>query len=202
MASSRLFRAMANEIRVLGRTYLNFSPRPAGDYTTRQMSAAAAYTMFSHAEFESYLEGWALEIVDFAETQRHAGKVTRPLAHLCTFHKGRAELTEIPPLDVWSEQFVLAIRQHRDIINKNHGIKEKNVCRLLAPIGFDLRRIDPVLIGDLDAFGTLRGNHAHQSHKMQRGIAFDPFDRKIKAESLVGALANLDNELLNYRSSF
>ena len=193
---------MAAEIRLLGRTYLNFSPRPTGNYTTRQMSAAAAYTMFSHAEFESYLEGWAREIVDFAEGQRHAGRVTRPLAHLCTFHKGRGELAEVPSVDVWSEQFVSAIRQHRDIITKNHGIKETNVCKLLAPVGFDLRRIDRVLLGDLDAFGTLRGDHAHQSHKMQRGIAFDPFDRKAKAESLVGLLANLDQELLDYRSSF
>ena len=115
---------MSVEIRRLGRTYLNFRRRPAGNYTGRQMSAAAAYTMFSHAEFENYLEGWVIEIVNFAEVERNAGRVTRPLAHLCTFHKGTGEVTKIPQGDIWSEQFVQAIKQHREIINKNHGIKE------------------------------------------------------------------------------
>ena len=193
---------MSVEIRRLGRTYLNFRRRPAGNYTRRQMSAAAAYTMFSHAEFENYLEGWVIEIVNFAEVERNAGRVTRPLAHLCTFHKGTGEVTKIPQGDIWSEQFVQAIKQHREIINKNHGIKEKNVCKLFAPIGFDVRRIDPILIADLDAFGTLRGDHAHRSHQMQVGITFDPFDRQAKAVSVVASLANFDNELLNYRASF
>jgi hypothetical protein len=157
--------------------------------------------MFCHAEFECYLEGWASEITDFAESRRNAGVITRPLAHLCTFHPGRKELQEVPSKDIWSEQFISAILQHRGIIKKNHGIKEKNICALLAPLGVDLRKIDSVLLADLDAFGKIRGDHAHQSHKMQVGMNFDPFDRQTKANALVSLLAGLDKELIGYRAS-
>jgi hypothetical protein len=192
---------MSDEVRLLGRFYLNFKPRPAGNYTRGQMSAAAAYTMFCHAEFECYLEGWATTITDFAESKCRAGLITRPLAHLCTFHPGRNELLEVPKKDIWSEQFMGAIVQHRRIIKKNHGIKEKNICALLAPIGLDIRLIDEVLLGDLDAFGTIRGDYARQSHKMQTGMNFDPFDRQTKANSLVSLLAGLDKELVKYQAS-
>ena len=75
------------------------------------------------------------------------------------------------------------------------------MCSLLAPVGFDIRKIDTVLLGDLSAFGTLRGDHAHQSHRLQIGNSFDPFDRKAKAESLLTLLADLDNELTAYLGS-
>jgi hypothetical protein len=202
MPQSKLFRSMSAEVRRLGKTYLNFGARPAGNYTRRQLSAAAAYTMFCHAEFESYLEGWSSQLTDFADANWKAGRVTRPLAHLCTFHEGRNELSSVPGKDIWSEQFTLAILKHRDIINRNNGIKEKNICALLAPVGFDVRKIDPVLIGDLSAFGAIRGGHAHQSHRTQMGMTFDPFDRRAKVTLLVNAMVDLDNELILYQASF
>jgi hypothetical protein len=193
---------MSAEVRRLGKAYLNFGARPTGNYTRRQMSAAGAYTMFCHAELESYFEGWSAQLTDFADTNWKAGRVTRPLAHLCTFHEGRNELTTLPRKDIWSEQFTLAILKHREVIKRNNGIKEKNICTLLAPVGFDVRKIDTVLIGDLNAFGAIRGGHAHQSHRTQMGMTFDPFNRQAKVISLVNAMVDLDDELILYQASF
>lgn len=201
MPQSKLFRAMSAEIRLLGKTYLNFKARPFGNYTRRQMSAAAAYTIFCHAEFESFLEGWAFAITEFADVNWKAKRSTRPLTHLCTFHEGRKELSSVPPKDIWSEMINKAIKQHRGIISQNNGIKENNVCKLFAPVGFDVRKIDTVLLGDLSAFGAIRGDHAHQSHRLQIGKTFDPFDRQAKAEALLTLLADLDIELNTYLAS-
>jgi hypothetical protein len=198
MSQSKLFRAMNAEIRLLGKTYLNFGARPFGNYTRRQMSAAAAYTIFCHAEFESFLEGWAVTFTDFADSNWKAKQATRPLTHLCTFHEGRKELSSVPSKDVWNEMVDKAIRQHRAVISQNNGIKESNVCKLLGPIGFDVTKIDTVLLADLSAFGTVRGDHAHQSHRLQIGKIFDPFDRQSKANALLTLLEDLDNELTSY----
>lgn len=201
MANSRLFRSLRTEIRLLGKTYFNFKPRPLGNYTRRQMSAAGAYTIFCHAEFENYLEGWATNITDFAEANWKEKRATRPLVHLCTFHQGRGPLSSVPTIDVWTEAVILAIRQHQNVISGNNGIKEANLCKLLSPLGFDTRSIDQILLGDLSAFGSMRGDHAHQSHRKTTTNAFDPFDRKLKAEGLLTLLEDLDTELSLYLKS-
>jgi hypothetical protein len=201
MPNSRFFRSMSNEIRQLDRTYLNFKPRPAGNYTRKQLSSAAAYTVFCHAEIEHFLESWSAKLVDHAEINWNTRKATRPLVHLCTFHKGREGITEVPPNDIWNVPIYDAIRKHREIIKKNNGIKESNVCSLLAPIGFDVTNIDVVLLGDLTAFGAIRGDYAHQSHRAHLGAGIDPFDRKTKVQNLLALLSPLDQDLNTYFTS-
>ncbi|MEW9838105.1 hypothetical protein [Mesorhizobium marinum] len=198
MPQSKLYRALSSEIKALGKTYLSFEPRPSGNYTRRQLSAAAAYTLFAHAEFETFLEEWATLIVEAAHDKWLAQRATKPIAHLCTFADGRAPLSSVPSGDIWNELVINSVVKQRNIIQKNNGIKEQSVCHLFAPTGFDVRNIDPILLGDLSAFGGLRGDHAHKSHRVQIGNAFDPFSRKVKAESLVRLLADFDTQLLDY----
>jgi hypothetical protein len=198
MPQSKIFRIMHAEIRALGKTYLTFKARPLGNYTRRQLSAAAAYTLFCHAEFENFLEGWANEFTDHAGRNWAAGRPTRPLTHLLTFHEGRSEISEVPKKDVWNEPIVLAIKKHQKVISGNNGIKENNVCKLFAPIGFDVRNIDSILLGDLSAFGAIRGDHAHKSHRIQVSNMFDPFDRQSKVHNLITLLSTFDMELIAY----
>lgn len=201
MPESVIFRCLRSELTRLGRTYLNYKARPLGNYTRRQLSAAAAYTIFAHAEFETFFEDWALRLNTYAETRWVAGQATKPLVHLCAFFDGGGAPSSVPAKDVWNEPVRRSLQQHRAAIQGNHGIKEENVCRLLAPVGFDTRTIDAVLLGDLSAFGTLRGAHAHQSHRLQLGTAFDPFGRKAKAEGLLASIVALDRQLVAYLAS-
>jgi hypothetical protein len=198
MPQSKLYRALSSEIKALGRTYLNFAPRPVGNYTRRQLSAAAAYTLFAHAEFENFLEGWASLIVEAALDKWRAQRATKPIAHLCTFSDGRNSLSSVPSKDIWNELVFGSVVKQRNVISANNGIKEESVCHLFGPTGFDVRTVDPILLGDLSAFGGLRGDHAHTSHRVQMGNAFDPFSRKVKAESLVILLADFDTQLQGY----
>jgi hypothetical protein len=198
MRISQKLKTLNREIKLLGKTYLNFKQRIAGDYTIRQMSMASSYTVFCHAEIETYLEDWASFFVDIALAEWKNKRVTRPLVHLCTFHEGRGDLTGVPKTDVWSELVFQSIRRHKSTVAANNGIKEQNVCRLFAPVGFDVRDIDPILLADLTAFGSIRGDHAHKGRAEQFGAGFDPFDRKAKAERLLTLLEPLDNQLCAY----
>jgi len=166
-----------------------------GNYTRRQLSAAAAFTIFCHAEIENYLESWSSALVDKAEQNWKSGKTTRILVHLCTFHKGRENVSNVPANDIWSEPVLESIRKHRGVITSNKGIKEANVCNLFVPLGFDVRQIDVILLGDLTAFGAIRGDYAHQSHSVHIGTHVDPFEKKAKADKLVALLEELDRDL-------
>ena len=197
--SSFLFTDLLKGCTRIADTFLTFKSRPAGNYTKRQLSMAAAYTVFCHAEFEEYLEQWSSDLTDVVETNWALRKATRPLVHLCTFHEGRGSLTNVPSKDIWNELVISAIMQHRKIIKKNNGIKESNFCALFSPVGFDTTTVDSILLADLSAFGTLRGDHAHRAHRAQLGTAFDPFDRKAKVEGIISLLSALDDQLMAFR---
>ncbi|MCB5423813.1 hypothetical protein H0274_00970 [Altererythrobacter sp. CC-YST694] len=195
---SALYDNLSQGLTRLERAFLNFSPRPSGNYTERQLTMAAAYTVFCHAEIESYLEGWASTFVDLADTSWKSRRATQPLVHICTFHEGRAALTSVPKKDVWNEVVGKALAKQRGVISRNHGIKETNFCELLSPVGFNTTNVDSVLLADLTAFGTLRGDHAHNSHRALIGTTFDPFDRRKKVLGLSALLLVLDSQLEAY----
>ena len=199
MTKSRLYIEMQSALREHEKDYLSFRQKVAGDYTKSQMSKAAAYTLFCHAEIEAYFENWSLHFVNLAQTKWRQGKATKPLVHMCTFHEGREPIKKVPTTDVWTEVVEKSFRKQFHVISSNHGIKEENVSALLAPLGFDIRKIDPVLLGDLSALGVLRGGHAHTARKSQLSAVFDPFDRRNKAISILSLLQHLDAELVAYK---
>lgn len=189
---------LTDGLKRIEKTFLPFQARPAGNYTKRQITMAAAYTVFCHGEFENFLEKWAKEFVDLADSKWHSSLATRPLVHLCTFHEGRNSPSSVPATDIWNEVVYRAIAKHRGVINGNHGIKEKNFCELLSPIGFDTTTVDNILLADLTAFGALRGQYAHSSHTALVGTIFDPFDRRTKVQGILALLLVLDGQLEAY----
>lgn len=189
---------MESQIRKLGRHYLSFKPRVLGDYTQRQLSAGAAFTVFAHAEFESFLEDWASSILNRSKARWSTGEIDRCLAYLLAFREKESAPGQVPSGDIWGMPCTQALKAQEDAINKNNGIKENHVCGLFAPIGFDVRKIDQLLLGDMMAFAKLRGDHAHQSYKTHIAQQFDPFDRRVKANNIVTLLKDLDSEFLSY----
>ena len=201
MAQSRLYRSLDIELPRLAAIYLDFSPRLNGAYTVTELSKASAYTLFCHAEFEIFVEGWATRILVRAKERWISGKATRPTVILSAMRSGRESIQTVPSKDIWSEMAMSSIQHHENVIRSNHGIREENICSLLGPLGVDLRNIDPILFGDMTAFGKIRGDHAHQAHKTQTKNLFDPFDRRSKALKIAGLLNDLDTALQSYLKS-
>lgn len=201
MPQSKIYKQLLSETKRLKNIYLNFQIKPTGDYNKKQLSMAAAHTIFCHAELEIFLERWCEKILSHAEAQWKKNKATRPLVHLCTFHKGRGAMNDLPKKDIWNEVVIEAVLQHKQVIKGNNGIKQSNICSLFIPLGFDVNKIDNLLLSDINSFGVLRGDYVHQSHQGHISIQFDPFDRQRKVEGIVFLLKQMDEDLLLYQKS-
>jgi hypothetical protein len=175
--------------------HLNFKARPAGNYTRRQLSEAAAYTLFAHGEFESFLEDWATAITDRVVTRGYGAGFSPLLAHLIAYREKLAVPNDTGANNAWSTGCGAAVNAQKSTISRNHGIAEKYVCAMFIPLGVDVWSFDPILISDLNAFAKIRGDHAHQSRRAHLGQQFDPFDRMSKVKNIYSLLDPLDTAL-------
>ena len=195
MAASSRYRALGRSLGRLRKHHLGFARRLAGGYTERQLSQAAAYTVFAHGEFEHFLEDWALEIL-YAIAVKGFGLGFSPmLAHLAAYRPSLTVPSQVPANNAWQTSAGSAINSHKAAIRNNHGIGERYVCALLIPLGIDVSAIDQILISDLNAFAKIRGDHAHQSRRAHLGQQFDPFDRLAKVNNIYSLLQPFDEDL-------
>ena len=67
-----------------------------------------------------------------------------------------------PTLDARIE---MACKTHEDFVRKeNHGVRERNLMRILLPIGVRESDLDPVWVGEMETFGIGRGVIAMSQH--------------------------------------
>lgn len=192
MVFSQRYRALGRNLKGLKSHHLRFKAKAAGDYTKRQLSDAAAYTVFAHGEFESFLEDWAIEMVDRIEAKGYRSGFSPLLAHLNLYRDKISVPTDIATNEKWATECGRTVSAHRHAIFGNHGISEKHLCALYIPLGIDVWSFDQILISDLNAFPKIRGDHAHQPRHAHLGQQFDPFDRMSKANNIYSLLQNLD----------
>jgi hypothetical protein len=102
----------------------------------------------------------------------------------------------------WPERIDIKVRVQKSATSyirhariENHGIREKNLLRLLLPIGADLSSFDPILISELDGFGERRGVFAHSSAITHVTSRPDPKDELDKVNNIVDLLKDVDKEL-------
>jgi len=195
MAASSRYKALGRSLERLRKHHLGFARRLAGGYTERQLSQAAAYTVFAHGEFEHFLEAWASEILDAIAVKGFGPGFSPMLAHLLAYRSSLTVPSQIPPNNAWHTSAGAAISGQRAAVRNNNGISERYVCALLMPLGVDVIGIDPILISDLNAFAKIRGDHAHQSLRVHLGQQFDPFDRLAKVNNIYSLLQPFDEDL-------
>jgi hypothetical protein len=195
------YRTLCHNLSRIRRNHLGFSPRLNGDYTNRELSEGAAYTVFAHGEFEAFLEDWATDILNRIVSRGFGTAASPRMAHLAGCASSFAVPGGIPGGDGWPTFFGQAAAAHRNAIRGNHGIAERHICRLLIPLGFDVTLIDSILISDLSSFASIRGDHAHLSVRSHLGQRFDPFDRMAKAEAIKILLGTLDLQLKTHLAS-
>lgn len=178
------------------------------EYTREEITKTIAFRVLAHAEIESYLEDRAEEIALNAIKQwKNNGIVNRTLISLLAFSDIKMDKPpdKIRPIQqsqvsVWDDKVQLnnkiesAVSNFFYAINKNNGIKEENIMRLLLPIGIDCNEFDQVLINDLNSFGTKRGQAAHKRSLDYRTTEqIDPKEELFKVESILTNLTNLED---------
>lgn len=158
---------------------------PFGNYSFLQQTKIRGYKVFSHAEFETYFEDIVMEKLNLSsQIWTTTKKSTNVLLAIATFSEYKKDF------DNFNDTVLKAIKNHRDIIKNNHGIKDSNLKNLFIPIGLDFSAISPTLLNSLNSFGGERGSIVHKSIAMT--VTLDPRDENIKVINIINELAQFD----------
>lgn len=203
MTPSARYRNLVRAVNQLRSSLLPRKFDDAGHYRnpTRVHLQAASFRFLVHAEIESYIEDRAGSLFDagwklWSQKRRPSIVIVSLLALDGREHSSAERLAGKPGSkvslgDVVAREVHFAqnvwLHEHR----KNNGIKEENINRLLLPLGLDLSALDPLLIPELNSYGSTRGEIAHRSSVSAR-TKLDPSDELVKAKNLLLLLKTLD----------
>jgi len=208
MAPSKRFIELKGRLVELRQNLLPVKFSATGDYTDIQMDHARGYRLLAHAEIESYLEDVSRETVTNAIREwKKSGISSKPLiAFLAAYHSSwstsdqisNEQIIQIAKSRVNIKESVnmvidLAQNQFLQRIKDNHGIKENNFYVLVLPTGIDPSELDATWIANLNNFGSLRGEVAHQSKKATSAI--NPKDEFELVEKILAGIEELDERL-------
>jgi hypothetical protein len=187
----------------LKRQFLPAQFDPTGTYADRWIARARAYRVLAHAEVEHFVEDRVTEVAKHALKEwKNSRKTTRPIVAMVAFC-GRDMVyppdTLAPPQPSakvkHEEQLHLTERVNAasknlfQSLKDNHGVKERNILRLLIPIGFLHSDLDPLWLVTMNSFGEARGEAAHLSAKL--GTVSHPPDPKSEHELVKAVLVGL-----------
>ena len=166
-----------------------------GRYAPRQQDYTRAFLLLVHAELESYFEDRARKLVGLAQAQyQRKGVCTPLLSRLLVYHQAtKDELGPVSPLAVGK-----AINYYLDHLDKNHGIKEKNLLTIFLPLGISHADLDAQLIAACNQLAQKRGQFAHASFKTHQQV--DPkTERDNIRKNILPELKNLETRLKKLR---
>lgn len=169
LEASDNYKDLRSEVDRLSKQFLEpFSVYDAR-YKKRHESAVAAFRVSLAAGIEFYLEIQCelLSTEAIKSWKRSGYRYASPtLVSLVAFSANQrstpAEHLVDPKNDL--EAHIAAVNKTLSIYRRkaNHGIVEKNLCRLLLPVGFLQSDIDPIWLTLIDQFGKTRGDVAHK----------------------------------------
>lgn len=207
MSLSKRFKEMRDRLRELRMHMLPEKFSLTGDYTERQLDRARGYRLLVHAEIESYLEDVVKQasINGISKWKNNNKPSVMLISFLASFHSnwdaveefGTEQINRSPkPRNIGekvNEIINLAQIQYINIIKHNHGVREKNLKSLICPIGIEMDDLDQTWISNLDSFGSLRGEVAHNTKKTTAQI--NPSDEHERVKALLIGLRDLDSKI-------
>lgn len=171
MSSSR-YRLLAKRLNELRRNLLPGEFDPVSQYSDEIYDRTLAFRVLAHAEFESFLEERALEHLRSALTAwGKSGSPSRCLVSLVAYSEvSRAEAVTKPQKSPRRLQHCIndAARDYFHYVReRNHGIKEENILRILLPLGIDEHDLKQQWLLDTNEWAKRRGESAHQTGRVQ-----------------------------------
>jgi hypothetical protein len=199
MASKR-FEQLGERMNQL-RAHLLPAISATGDYSAQELDRVRGFRLLAHAEIESFLEDRAKEVAIGAVKRWDAnGSLGIILMSLVAFHSRQRTVTHSHLKDECTgrkqrlrETVTQANNAFIAAVEKNHGIREENVLKLLLPIGIKATEIDSTLLNTIDSFGATRGESAHRSVHTQQMI--DPKNEDETVKAILAGLAKIDQML-------
>lgn len=177
ISKSKRFKTLEQELKKLQKYFLPRQFSFTGNYSEKQIALTVAYRVLAHAEIEAYLEDRVLEIHDHAmRIWKQDKKATKTLTSLFAFLNSKPDIfSDLSKLDEESSKKIprkkLKFDEKRSDVSeffyrsvqKNHGVRIKNILSLLLPVGIDIEELDEIWLQEMNSFGQKRGDFAHQS---------------------------------------
>lgn len=197
------FQELEKRIGELREYFLPKSFDPIGLYDEIVYEQARAFKVLAHAEFESFIEDRVIEVVDKAVSRwEQEGKISQALLAAVAYresapsipvslNEAAAKRDKFPTLKARVEAARNDINRY--VRNQNHGIKEKNLLRMLLPIGFSDNEIDPGWLAVTEAWATARGDAAHKAAKMQ--VQIDPQKELKTVNEVLEGFRDIDTQM-------
>ncbi|MFE6897080.1 hypothetical protein ACFVFJ_09440 [Streptomyces sp. NPDC057717] len=180
--SSPRYKDMSRRITELRHNLLPARFDPLGLYSDRVHERTRAFRVLTHAEFESFIEDRALEVVTQAHSEwKRTGRIRPSLLGLMSHWDSAPQIPDaISDLGDNSSKYptlparIKAAKGNYTtyIKTRNNGIKQKNLLLILLPLGVTKGEINADWLDDTESWATDRGKVAHTSAKMQ--VQLDP----------------------------
>jgi hypothetical protein len=200
---TRRLSALERRLRALDQHLLP-ATKPNLDYTAEESDLVRSYLVLSHAEIEACLEDLARNVlVKAKERWKSAGRARSALVAVMAYHEGNlgqpakkllTSSAQKPALTL-DQRIKVACDAYDDYARKdNHGVREKNLLRLLLPVGVREEDLDLSWVAEMDSFGIQRGRVAHGEAKSVN-VQIDPDVARGQVEAIVQGLRDLDGLL-------
>ncbi|HET6293297.1 MAG TPA: HEPN domain-containing protein [Kribbella sp.] len=176
---------------------------PTGLYPDRIHERARAFRLLVHAEFESYIEDRVVEVADRSYRSWQATRVIRPcLIGLLAFDDAKRESPTsllMPPRQNPAPDLSARLHRAKNTLttyarSQNHGVRERNLLKLLLPLGVEEGKIDMTWLASIDSWAAQRGDFAHQSGT-KLTVKADPRDEYQGVQQLLIGFADIDEIL-------
>lgn len=191
---------LKKRVRDLGQHLLpDFSP--TGTYTARQLDRVRGYRLLVHAEFEAFLEDRVRQVANDVLSKWSTDKKLRPcLMSLVSFYLRQEVVSHKQLKDEYAgakKRIDDALKEANQTFNKavtqNNGVRERDILRLLFPVGLKNTEIDGLWLSTIDSFGANRGEVAHTSIKTHQPL--DPKNEFETVKRILEGLKDIDSVL-------
>jgi hypothetical protein len=197
---SKRFRELERNINKIGNFFLP-KIKVTGEYSEKEINSVRGYRLLVHAEIESYFEDVAENLAK--KTLTNWEKTKNPshvVSSILAFMNSKESKQDIPEtFDDLQRSFIedrvtTSIASYISILKQNNGIKQKDLLKILLPLGIAITEIDSTWLTEMDSFGKERGDVAHKSIGAQ--IPLDPASEQQKIhDNILPEIQHLDSKI-------
>ena len=185
MAMSRRLKQLTTRLSFLENNILP-SERVDGNYTKKEQDLIRSFVLLTHAEIEAYLEDVAKTRVTKSLSDWNSSRVkSNCIKSVVSFvgHDLKFE-NDLNSNNIQYRVNKTVAHYMSAVVDKNHGIKEKNILKVLLPLGIEINELDQTWLSVMESFGSTRGLIAHSSFNVQTSIDRNTELNRIKNQIL------------------
>jgi len=165
---------LVNNINVIDSEFRNF-PRQEASNPENQRKLRACISLM-HSEFETYFELMGSKIISTYSTTM-TKKQKSKLGFTLSIYNSQNYDGQADDINVRINN---CIAVYKSALVQNNGIKQKDILKILLPIGISLLQIDNTWLTSMNSFGSLRGELIHKNlNQITKLIGYQYIDETV-----------------------